>query len=179
MVAVAEPTATHTHSSCHHDCLPSTPIHTSQTLPSSDLAVTSHPAGDDAVGSGGEPTTTASNCASSGAANHNLPEELLRLADASAPVSLPPPHTVPRGSLDNRELDKLVGTLGRNKATWRRALVLSQWLQDSGHMLDDRLCTTVRTECGGRLVCGCLSVFLSKEQRAPGVFVVQSLAHKG
>lgn len=76
-------------------------------------------------------------------ANPGLPEELLRLADASAPVSLPPPGSVPAGSLDNRELDKLVGTLGRNKATWRRALVLSQWLQDSGHVLDDRLCTTV------------------------------------
>jgi hypothetical protein len=59
-------------------------------------------------------------------------------------VVLPAPGSVPAGSLDNRELDKLVGTLGRNKATWRRALVLSQWLQDSGHVLDDRLCTTVR-----------------------------------
>lgn len=56
---------------------------------------------------------------------------------------LPAPCSVPAGSLDNRELDKLVGALGRNKATWRRALVLSQWLQDSGHVLDDRLCTTV------------------------------------
>jgi hypothetical protein len=83
---------------------------------------------------------------SSSSGSHALPEELLRLADASAAVALPPPHTVPPGSLDNRELDKLVGALGRNKATWRRALVLSQWLQESGHVLDDRLCTTVSTE---------------------------------
>jgi hypothetical protein len=74
----------------------------------------------------------------------------LRLADASAPVVLPPPRSVPPGSLDNRELDKLVGTLGRSKATWRRSLVLSQWLQESGHVLDDRLCTTVRA-----MHCGC------------------------
>ncbi|KAF6255773.1 TPR-like protein [Scenedesmus sp. NREL 46B-D3] len=79
--------------------------------------------------------------------SHVLPEELLRLADAAAPVVLPPPGDVPAGSLDNRELDKLVGTLGRNKATWRRALVLSQWLQDSGHVLDDRLCTTLIRVC--------------------------------
>jgi len=31
--------------------------------------------------------------------------------------------------LDNRELDKLVAGLGRSKATWRRALMLHQWLQ--------------------------------------------------
>jgi hypothetical protein len=86
-------------------------------------------------------TTTSS---SSSPSSHALPEELLRLADAAAPVVLPAPGSVPAGSLDNRELDKLVGMLGRNKATWRRALVLSQWLQDSGHVLDDRLCTTVR-----------------------------------
>jgi hypothetical protein len=72
-----------------------------------------------------------------------LPEALLRLADPSAAVVLPPPHSILRGSLDIRELDKLVSTLGRNKATWRRSLVLSQWLQESGHVLDDRLCTTV------------------------------------
>lgn len=75
-----------------------------------------------------------------------LPEPLLLLADADVPVALPAPGSVPPASLDNRELDKLIGTLGRSKATWRRALLLSQWLRDSGHQLDDRLCTTV---CGG------------------------------
>jgi hypothetical protein len=89
-------------------------------------------------------STSSTTSSSSSPSSHALPEELLRLADAAAPVVLPPPGSVPAGSLDNRELDKLVGTLGRNKATWRRALVLSQWLQDSSHGLDDRLCTTVR-----------------------------------
>jgi hypothetical protein len=76
--------------------------------------------------------------------NGGLPDALLKLADPAAPVQLPLPGSIPPGSLDNRELDKLISTLGRNKATWRRALVLNEWLQDSGHALDDRLCTTVR-----------------------------------
>lgn len=101
---------------------------------------------------GSGPTSTGAAASSSNgtaSGSHALPEELMRLADATAPVVLPPPGSVPAGSLDNRELDKLVGTLGRNKATWRRALVLSQWLQDSGHVLDDRLCTTV-SSCAGK-----------------------------
>lgn len=126
-----------------------------------DLPLASHPAGDEAADAATDPlrqhsTSThpllhgpadeslLSSHQHSSSCSHALPEELLRLADVHAPVALPPPHTVPAGSLDNRELDKLVGTLGRNKATWRRALVLSQWLQESGHVLDDRLCTTVR-----------------------------------
>lgn len=88
-----------------------------------------------------------------GGSGSQLPEELLRLADAAAPVMLPPPRSVPPGSLDNRELDKLVGTLGRSKATWRRSLVLSQWLQESGHALDDRLCTTVSGPARGSAQC--------------------------
>eukprot|EP00775_Hariotina_reticulata_P008334 gene8334-8519_t len=79
--------------------------------------------------------------------NRALPDELLQLANASAPIVLPAPSNVPAGSLDNRQLDKLVGTLGRNKATWRRAVVLLQWLQDIGHVLDDRLCTTLIRVC--------------------------------
>jgi hypothetical protein len=97
---------------------------------------------------------SSTNTTTSSGSSHALPEELLRLADAAAPVALPAPGSMPAGSLDNRELDKLVGTLGRNKATWRRALVLSQWLQDSGHVLDDRLCTTVRP--AALLIMACL-----------------------
>jgi hypothetical protein len=51
------------------------------------------------------------------------------------------------GALDNRELDKLVGALGRSKATWRRALLLHEWLLSMGHMPDDRLCTTLIRVC--------------------------------
>ena len=45
--------------------------------------------------------------------------------------------------LNNKELDKLVGALGRSKVTWRRALLLHDWLQSIGHPPDDRLCTTL------------------------------------
>lgn len=36
--------------------------------------------------------------------------------------------SAPPADNDNRELDKLVAALGRNKATWRRALQLHEWL---------------------------------------------------
>ena len=51
------------------------------------------------------------------------------------------------GKLDNRELDKLVGALGRSRATWRRALLLHEWLLGLGHAPDDRLCTTLIRVC--------------------------------
>lgn len=61
--------------------------------------------------------------------HHGLPPALYRLLDPAAAVELPPcgpGRQVP--PLDNRELDKLVAGLGRSKATWRRALMLHQWL---------------------------------------------------
>ena len=58
-----------------------------------------------------------------------LPQALYRLLDPGAAVELPPCANLP--PLDNRELDKLVAGLGRSKATWRRALMLHQWLQAS------------------------------------------------
>jgi hypothetical protein len=54
---------------------------------------------------------------------------------------------VAAGKLDNRELDKLVGALGRSRATWRRALLLHEWLLGLGHAPDDRLCTTLIRVC--------------------------------
>ena len=49
-------------------------------------------------------------------AHSELPAALYRLQDVAAPVDLPPRHRTDVRSLDNRELDKLVGALGRNKA---------------------------------------------------------------
>ena len=94
-------------------------------------------------------TTTPSVTQSS---NRRLPAEFYQLTDPEAGVQLPPHHRVDLRLLDNRELDKLVSQLGRNKATWRRALLLHEWLVDAGHIPDDRLCTTVsasvRQACG-------------------------------
>ncbi|MEW5301301.1 MAG: hypothetical protein WDW36_004167 [Sanguina aurantia] len=73
-----------------------------------------------------------------------LPSELYALQDPDAQVSLPSGIYPP---LDNWKLDKLVAALGRSRATWRRALVLHEWLKDTGHMMDDRLCTTLIRVC--------------------------------
>lgn len=85
-------------------------------------------------------TTTPSLTQSS---NRRLPAEFYQLTDPDAGVQLPPHHRVDLRLLDNRELDKLVSQLGRNKTTWRRALLLHEWLVEAGHIPDDRLCTTV------------------------------------
>lgn len=65
-------------------------------------------------------------------------------------MSLPPPTGLPSSCLplDNWKLDKLVLSLSANKATWRRSLLLFEWLKAAGHQLDDRLCTTVSAHTG-------------------------------
>ncbi|PNH05481.1 hypothetical protein TSOC_008251 [Tetrabaena socialis] len=78
-----------------------------------------------------------------------LPAQLLALRDPACPVSLPPPDGLPANylPLDNWKLDKLVLSLSANKATWRRSLVLFEWLKAAGHRMDDRLCTTLIRVC--------------------------------
>lgn len=49
-----------------------------------------------------------------------LPAFLQRLTDPEASADFPPAHRINVRTLDNRELDKLVAALGRNKSTWRR-----------------------------------------------------------
>jgi len=75
----------------------------------------------------------------------SLPPELYQLLDPSSGVALPSPAVAAAawGTLDNRELDKLVAALGRSKATWRRALLLHEWLAGGGHTPDARLATTL------------------------------------
>ncbi len=77
-------------------------------------------------------------------ASGSLPPALYRLLDPAAPPALPPPAAAAAlAPADNRELDKLVAALGRSKATWRRALLLHEWLLAGGHRGDDRLYTTL------------------------------------
>lgn len=78
-------------------------------------------------------------------ANGSLPAPLYRLLDPTHPVELP--AAVKLTAADNRELDKLVAALGRNKATWRRAILLHEWLLQVGHKPDDRLCTSLIRVC--------------------------------
>jgi len=80
--------------------------------------------------------------------SRRLPPEFYQLTNVETHVHLPPHHLVDARGLDNRELDKLVSQLGKNKNTWRRALLLHEWLVDAGHVPDDRLCTTLIRVCG-------------------------------
>ncbi|KAF5830188.1 TPR-like protein [Dunaliella salina] len=79
--------------------------------------------------------------------DEGLPRELCALADPNSPVMLPPSGTFSHDQLDNWRLDKLVATLGRSRSTWRRSLVLYEWLKASNKPLDDRLCTTLIRVC--------------------------------
>jgi len=93
-----------------------------------------------------QPRTSASGLTSS-ASTEGLPTELHALSDPQASVSLPAPGSVDAALLDNWKLDKLVAALGRSRTTWRRALMLYEWLRASNHALDDRLCTTLIRVC--------------------------------
>ena len=78
----------------------------------------------------------------------HLPEELLRLLDLSVSVQLPgipedPAMSKTSSQLQNWQLDKLLCQLGGNKATWKRGMMLFEWLKASGHPMDNRLCTTI------------------------------------
>ena len=65
-----------------------------------------------------------------------MPAFLTNLLDPAASVDLPPGPAAAALRLDNRELDKLVAALGRSRATWRRALMLHEWLLAAGHALE-------------------------------------------
>lgn len=107
-----------------------------------------------------------------------LPQELYRLLDPQASVDLPSAHLVSSRQLDNRELDKLFAALGRNKITWRRALVLHEWLLSMGHTPDDRLCTTLIRVCsqhGQTMTALSLYDWMRSSQRAGGAGLVPTV----
>lgn len=79
-----------------------------------------------------------------------LPAFLHRLTDPEASADFPPAHKVNLRTLDNRELDKLVAALGRNKWTWRRYGNSTKWC--SGVV---RWCGNFPV-CGGLVCCLCL-----------------------
>ena len=54
-----------------------------------------------------------------------LPAYLQRLTDPEASADFPPAKQVSVRNLDNRELDKLMATLGKSNATWRRCNMVS------------------------------------------------------
>lgn len=104
-----------------------------------------------------------------------LPQALYGLLDPQASVDLP---TANFCQLDNRELDKLFAALGRNKATWRRALVLHEWLLSMGHIPDDRLCTTLIRVCsqhGQAMTALSLYDWMRSSQREGGAALVPTV----
>jgi hypothetical protein len=80
---------------------------------------------------------------------------------------------VAAGKLDNRELDKLVGALGRSRATWRRALLLHEWLLGLGHAPDDRLCTTLIRVCAQHGQVGATGWHAAQSLQATGLACMQ------
>lgn len=107
-----------------------------------------------------------------------LPQELYRLLDPQASVDLPSAHLISSRQLDNRELDKLFAALGRNKVTWRRALVLHEWLLSMGHTPDDRLCTTLIRVCsqhGQTMTALSLYDWMRSSQRTGGAGLVPTV----
>ena len=107
-----------------------------------------------------------------------LPQALYRLLDPQASVDLPSASLGNFRQLDNRELDKLFAALGRNKATWRRALVLHEWLLSMGHIPDDRLCTTLIRVCsqhGQAMTALSLYDWMRSSQREGGAALVPTV----
>ena len=92
-------------------------------------------------------------------------------------MALPPPGALPASSLDNWKLDKLVGQLGKDRATWRRAMLLYEWLKASQHAMDDRLCTTVGAATAPLLCCcSCCCAHVPDRQRVVARTVKQMAA---
>ncbi len=98
---------------------------------------------------GGSPATLSPSLTRSDLASEGLPPELLLLLDPKAPAQLPPAMAGDAGTrrLSNRGLDRLLCALGRSRATWRRALMVLEWLKASGFNVDARLATTVVRLC--------------------------------
>lgn len=82
--------------------------------------------------------------------NHEvpLPQYIRMLMNPSVKESLPKHGKL--SSEHNLSLDKVVLTLGRHRATWRRAILLYDWLVDNGHEFDERLCASVIRICTNR-----------------------------
>ena len=78
-----------------------------------------------------------------------LPAYVLRLMDPSVTPDLPGSITG-LGPEHNAALDRIIATMSKHRATWRRSVLLFDWLVEHGHDVDDRLCATVIRLCTNR-----------------------------
>ena len=76
-----------------------------------------------------------------------LPDCIISLMDVCSSPSLPPGGSLELGTQDNAALDRLVLALGRHKATWKRSLILYEWLRENNHEFDERLCASLIRIC--------------------------------
>ena len=77
-----------------------------------------------------------------------LPIELIHLLDPHQSVSLPPWSK--EMSITSRQMDQLITRLGKTRTTWRRCLVLFEWLKalpSPSSIFDERLCATLIRIC--------------------------------
>lgn len=77
----------------------------------------------------------------------SLPHFIRTLMNPNATESLPRDGSVTLGPEHNLSLDKVILALGKHRATWRRAIMLYEWLVENEHEFDDRLCASVIRIC--------------------------------
>jgi pentatricopeptide repeat protein len=80
-----------------------------------------------------------------------LPDYVARLMDPAAHPELP--AVLSPGELGpehNASLDRIVATMAKHRATWKRSILLFDWLVEGGHEVDERLCGTIIRLCTSR-----------------------------
>ncbi len=82
-------------------------------------------------------------------ARATLPAYVSRLMDPSVTPDLPVSATG-LSRENNAALDRIIGTMAKHRATWRRSVLLFDWLVEHGHDVDERLCATVIRLCTSR-----------------------------
>lgn len=83
--------------------------------------------------------------------NVTLPDYVARLMDPTVAPDLP--KEIARSDLGpehNASLDRIIATMSKHRATWRRSILLFDWLVQHGYEVDERLCGTVIRLCTSR-----------------------------
>lgn len=82
------------------------------------------------------------------ASQNQLPKFVSGLMDPAKTPDLP--VNCDLGPEHNAALDRISMALAKHKATWRRSLLLFDWLLENGHEVDERLCATMIRICTNR-----------------------------
>jgi pentatricopeptide repeat protein len=80
----------------------------------------------------------------------DMPIFILNLMDPDIVPEFPAKGAMMIGPSQNMSLDKVILTLGRHHATWKRALLLFDWLVENNHKIDERLCASVIRICSNK-----------------------------